>query len=242
LVAIIVVLLPYLTAFSPGVGDSSFTRIWIGAETGEYAKVSRDCEGNVLGVEHRPSSEFSAGIDHEFSPVVVGVRAGRIPSESAQRMELVQPELEYIPSGTAFALLPSRLSYVSPHIGITSRWFGISGGPIFIEGSHSMKISSYPSASLRIGRTEGMLFFMHFMDEEPLLTGGLGPINLGIEFPLRQFDQRIAFGLGGGLYDGVMVGGRYKFDVTPYVRLGLSGTLGFDYGEYGLSLSGAVTF
>jgi len=68
-------LFPYLVAFTPN-PDSSYTTLELAAGKGSYARVSRDCSGNVLGATDVPFEDAGISVDHHFSDFRVGAKAG----------------------------------------------------------------------------------------------------------------------------------------------------------------------
>lgn len=231
---------PYFVGFN-NPPDSSWTEIRFAAGKGSYAEVSRDCEGNVLGVRDVPFSEAGAGVDHYVSILHLGLKGG-VGSESAMREIFnVGDQWSYDPvTGNATAVKASPFYYLAPSVGLNLEYFGLDAG--YAAPFHRRRVwKGIPTTTLRIGRSDDFHFRLRTLDDLPLFTGGPGAANFGFGFNLGK--PRHAFWLGMGVvpYDGMMVGGQLELPLDDRflldIRTSLGGSESFQYG-----LSAGVRF
>lgn len=226
---------PYFLGFnSPP--DSSWTEFRFAAGKGSYAKVSRDCEGNVLGVRDVPFGEAGVGVDHYVSVLHLGLKGG-IMSESAMR-EIFDfgDQWIYDPLTGSVTLAQAKpVYYVVPSAGLNVKYFGLDVG--YATPFHKGRTwTGIPSGSLRIGRADDFHFRIRVLDDLPLLTGGPGAGSLGFGFNLGKPRHSLWLGVGGAPYDGLLFGGQLEVPLDDRFLLNIKTSLGGGESfEYGLS-------
>lgn len=227
------VILPYLVAFSPNPSDSSWTSVEVGVGTGSYADVSRDCNGNVLGVTNVPFREGGASVDHYFSGARIGAKAGvaNISEDRSYEGDISSPE--------------HTVMYFNPNIGLNTKYFGLDVGLVTFD--HELpKFSSdmrlVPSYALRIGSLGGLFLSTGLCDNLPLMSGG-GLFDLGLGFNLGSPHSLLWVGAGGGPYYASVVSVKGVFPLRENVLLDVRGLMGTGPGtEYGLSIGTKFIF
>ena len=111
-----IVLFPYIVGFTPNPIDSSTTSVQLAIGSGSYAHVSRDCNGNILGVTDVPFQDAAASIDYETSPLRVGMKVGGIQTAEDKDYQ------GYIThnAGTVY--------YANPNVGLNTSYLGLDAG------------------------------------------------------------------------------------------------------------------
>jgi len=238
---IVLLLSPYLVGFTPDSPDSSSTHVGIGAGAGSFSDVSRDCSGNALSVEEYHFSEQAISIDHYTPRLHLGLRAGSIPPDPAREI-FKKRDSRYVfddPTGS-----PGRVYYATPMVGLNDPGVGLALGaliPVRSENLVSPKVLF--AGRLRVGRPDSWHFLMRLADDTPLMTGGPGIYNMGFEYPLGESGNALWLGIGGGPYDGVMFGSRFRLHVNRVMNVQLAGSFGArEQLEYGLSIRAGFVF
>jgi hypothetical protein len=236
-VAILALLVPYIVGFTPSPEDSSWTTISIGAGTGSYAHVGRDCSGNVVSVEDMPYNDAAVGIERVTPGPLYGVKAGFFHVNAETH--------------SGYLRHPAQSSrYVNPYIG--KEWHGAAlrfGVAVFDNDASGngertplkWDESAIPTVELRIGGRPGFYFTTSFGSNMPLGTGG-GVFDLGIG---------TMFGGGGSCWFGMAAlpyeegALALKADIPVLTNLSLNPRFQVrsgDASEYGLSLGLSARF
>ena len=236
---VLVIVSPYLFAFVPNPDDSSSTTVEMGAGFGSYADVSRDCEGNVVGVRSVPFSDVGLSVRHQTPDVRFGIAGGSTPTH---RLHL-------------FGDYPGEISkaiwFVNPTVGINYRDFGLDLGYLFPLTDYSspgagLSIGTvgFPTAKFRFASLHGIHWTIGFGSNLPLLTGG-GLAEMALVFPLGD-SRKSTLGIGLGAYpwDRMALSAKYDFPLVNQFGLGVRGQygLGGEGAEYGLALVGRAGF
>jgi hypothetical protein len=177
-----------------GPRDSSWTTFRVTGGTGQYATVTRGCEGEVLSVEQRNIRTWGAEVEHKFhEPFLLGLRATR-----AERT-VHYPGPPLTPGGPPTDATVSQDWYVvNPHLAFDSRTFGFGAGYNTITEGTGWPDDFVPSpisGHLRFGPRDRSTLTLRVSESAPLyLPAGIGEITL--EFPAFS-RARIGIGLGG---------------------------------------------
>jgi len=234
------ILSPYLVAFTPNPSDSSSTSLEFAVGKGSYARVSRDCSGNVLSVQDIPFGDAGVAVDHHFSSFRVGAKAG------------VTSDAFYELFDTEYERTGQTVTYFDPNIGLDTKCFGLDVGGLFYgprRSAYSSDPGAFPTGALRIGNRDSWYFSMSLANNLPLMTGG-GLFDMGLGFNLGPPHSRLWLGVGVGPYGlGDPGQGKAAFSikgdipVSDKVLLNLRGQAGpSEHLEYGLSAGTKIIF
>ena len=234
----------------PGSRDSSRTdplQVEVAGGGGQFAIVSRGCNGEVLRVTRNQLRSGTLVVEHRLPrDFVVGVRAGTVqttlhPSSQVHVGAPGDPDRD--------TTLTARCSnrYVNPYLGYEGRWAGLGIGammadrpfdtdPAFDIAENSFR-GLHPTWHVRLGGEQRRLT-LRWMEDVPLESEGHFSADLGFR-QSREFEAGVFVGLAGP-YDGAMFGLRGRVWFTPGAALQIkASTAGGDNGEYGVY--GSVT-
>ena len=191
---------------------SDGTRFEVMAGTGEYAFITRGCEGQVLSQVPASFRDAGARVEHDFGHgLSLGVRGGVVRDDIAANTDPYQPIQPVSPTGTG---VPERLllnnTFVNPYFSYAKEHGSVGLGWVWHEhefitaGEESRTKFDHPlndiSAHIRLG-TERRYFAARWMEGVPLASSG-GYLTLG--FGGRPGGKPIA------LYGGLGTGGPYE--------------------------------
>jgi hypothetical protein len=226
-------LFPYIVAFSPN-PDSSYTTLEFAAGKGSYARVSRDCSGNVLGATDVPFEDAGISVDHHFSAFRVGAKAGllHLSEDRSYYGELYDRE--------------KTLSYINPNLGLNTKYLGLDFGYVFsdepIRLAGNSKLKSIPSVNLRIGNLHNWFFSTSWANNLPLMTGG-ALYDMGIGFHPGGAKSTLWLGVGGFPFDRGVLSVKGGVPLSDKFILNLKGEAGNSGSfQYGLSAGAKITF
>ena len=214
------------------------TQYEIAAGTGDYAFISRDCNGQVL---RRHPASFHEGALRVEQPIgrrgfAVGVRAGIVVDDLAGGDGIVPPSVP--PPGE---LQPPRVvttnRYLNPYLAFNPPNGSVGAGVVFHErefptaGEGARDVQHHPlndlSVHVRFGG-EQHYFEARWMEGMPLYSDG-GLLTLGVGGRPASGPWTFFGGLGaGGPYEGAGFAARFGRDVGDWnlsvrSRLGVSG-------------------
>lgn len=228
----IIVLFPYIVGFTPNPIDSSTTSVQLAIGTGSYAHVSRDCNGNVLGVTDVPFQDAAASIDYEASPVRVGVKAGGIHMAEDKDYQGHKSHDE------------ETVFYANPNVGLNMSYVGVDAGLLLFNREPGIdRFSNNPmwTGRLRLGKLNRWYISTSFDNNMPLFSGG-GMFDAGIGFHGEKAHSNFWVGLGFFPYDGAGVCIRGDIPTSENMVLNLRGLFAPSNSEYGLSVGGKIVF
>jgi len=238
--AMILLLAPYtLNVDTPGEdGPSTILELFVGQ--GSYADITRDCSGNVLSVKDVPYTEYGVAVSHQVSVVKLRVAGGATGAYNTAKAV-----------GPAHAG-SSLYHYVTPQIGLNTRYFGLDVGYLFPlastpdvpPGSYGLEKDQNGSVSgmIRIGREDAFHFSASVANNLPLSAGG-GLVDMGLGFNLGSPRSRLWLGVGAFPCSSLMFSAKGEFPVTDHFSISTRGHIaGTESLEYGLALGGKVTF
>jgi len=217
---------------------SDGTQIEIAGGAGEYAFISRGCNGRVL---RRHPASFREGALRVQQPIghggfALGVRAGTVRDDLAGGDGIVPPAIPF-PNEPQPPRVVSTNRYLNPYFTYDTPEVSVGGGYVWHErefptaGEQAREFTQRPlndmSAHVRFG-SERRHFEARWMEGMPLYSDG-GMLNIG--FGGRPEGGRVTLfgGLGaGGPYEGAGLALRMGLDVGDWnvgvrSRLGLSG-------------------
>jgi hypothetical protein len=236
-------------------GDSSTddapggeTRIVVGGGYGEYAFITRGCEGQVIDRDFIHFVDAGAGAEHRFAgtPLVLGVRGGWL------RDDLESTVTRPLPEG--FAANGERENrYVNPHVALEREGMGMGLGWVghdreFVTAGEGAREQSDHalndlSGHLRLGNLERKYFSIEWMESVPLYSdGGYLTIGLGGRMPHRALHLHGGLAAGGP-YEGAGVLIRANYRLAPGVEARLGARLGYsgDADASGVTLGARLT-
>ncbi len=230
---ILLLLLPYIVGFTPNPSDSSATTIQIAVGKGSYARVLRDCSGNVH-VEDIPFVDAGVAVDHYFSAFRVGAKAGIL--NDAPRV--------FTSSEITVTYINAIGTYINPNIGLNTKYFGLDFGGLFSSSRSRYSYGStiYPTGLLRIGNLDSWYFSSSLANNLPLMTGG-GFFDMGLGFHFEKPNSNLWLGVATGPYEGAVFSLKGDFPMSNKSILNLHGQVGFhETLEYGLSVGTKIIF
>ncbi|HEY6194079.1 MAG TPA: hypothetical protein VI504_03475 [Candidatus Eisenbacteria bacterium] len=206
------------------------TQFEIAGGAGEYAFISRGCNGEVI---RRHPAAFREGAVRVQQPLghtglALGVRAGTVRDDLAGGDGLVRPDL-ILPNEPQPPRELSTNRYLNPYFTYDTPGSSVGLGYVWHErefptaGEGARELPARPmnllSAHLRIG-SEQQYFETRWMEGMPLYADG-GMFNLGVGG--RPGDGPVTF------FTGLGAGG-------PYEGAGLALRVGYDVGDWNVSV------
>lgn len=187
--------------------DSSETNFRVSGNWGQYAHISRGCEGNVLDKEKIPFREIGFSIDHKTrSPLRLGIHSSYIFTKKAS--EMVEYYDQYLGYYQKYSKenSPIEIFIVNPFINAEWKNFAIGGGYLgasrsILDGNDDSNEHSF-SGYLRIGNPRSVYADALIFHATPVFAGNCFKLGLG-------FRPKPALGCWVG------------FGVKPYDRTGL---------------------
>jgi hypothetical protein len=174
---------------------------------GQYAHISRGCEGNVLDKEEIPFKEIGVSIDHKTrSPFRLGIQSSYISTKT--KSEMVEYHDQYSGYYEKYSRENNPIGIFTVNPFVNAEWKNIAIGvgyfgasrPIIEETDHSNE--HHLSGYLRIGNIRSVYADASFFYATPVFSGNCFKLGLG-------FGSTPAFGMWFGLGTG------------PYDRVGL---------------------
>lgn len=221
-------LLPYAMSISDS--SDSYTSLELGGGAGSYAEVSRDCEGNVMGVTDVPYTEAGGEIKHHFSDFQVAVAAGTTSGERGD-------------------ISASPMTYITPTVGWDGRYVGLDLGwlfpigpnakPLYTDGSG---LAGFPAGGLRLGRRDRVHISANIARNVPIYTGG-GLVDVNLGFPIGESGSLLRVGISAYPYDALGFSAQGIFVIESW--LAVKPRALFAPGEsfeYSFGASGVIVF
>lgn len=233
-------ILPYFVGFTR-VEDTASTSLEFSVGTGSYAEVARDCSGRTVSVRDVPFKEFGMGVTHRVSSFTFGASTGAM---THWRQNIV---------GSALADQEGNLFYLTPKVGIDTRYFGLDAGyliplnaalPHDLPGSfgHNSERQGLPSGMLRLGNRDSWFLSSSFANNIPLSTGG-GLFDVGFGFSGQRPHSLYWIGVGAGPYDGVALSLKGNFPLSAnFILNARAQAANREAFEYGIALGGKIIF
>ena len=233
----------FLVALPVEVNDSlsveSGTKVRIYGGRGDYAYITRGCEGQVLGKQKVPFTEFGSSIEHKFQniPIRIGVGGSHI---------LTRAVIEDFNSGRRFSTftIDSTISrnIINPYINLEYKYIALGTG----YHSHdpipfgSDDISSGRSTYLRIGNRNTKFLSGSWFHTAPYLSTGY--FKFGLTTVRNDGDLWLGFALGP--YEGPFFVAHYKRQLDPRLSIDVLGGFGESEGiiENSISFGTSYTF
>ncbi len=212
--------------------DSAETTVQFYGGAGQYALISRGCEGQVLSKHAVPFQELSAGVEHKFaSPVRLGIRSSYIFDQQEVSEGFFDPEGNY-QSRTKF--VPEENLTLNPYLNLETKPVGIGVGYFWARhpptGSDNFDDVELPwSAYLRFGNRRAGYFSMSLLHHIPLYTGGYFQLGFGSgENP--NFDWWLGWGFAGPYDQPDIALFKANLHLERHFMLNLLGRVGFTEG------------
>ena len=217
--------------------DSTETNFRVAGGFGQYAYVSRGCEGNVLDKERIPFSEFGVSVDHKTkTPLRLGINATYIHTRKERDLEGYY-SYGYYDERYAGNKRSREILAVNPFINAEWKYFALGGGyfgangPIFDRNDDSNE--QFFSGYLRIGNIRSTYFDVSIFHTAPVYSGSYFKLGLGYR-PNPALGWWL--GIGGLPYD--KIGFMVKTDVRLRQHLSLDALIRLG-GSEGISESAA---
>ncbi len=230
----LLLLSPYICAYVPNPdGDEDYS-IALAAGRGSYADIHRDCNGNILSVNHYPFTEVAGKFSGRYEELSYGVTAGWT--------EALQPLHTWDNTSESGPIL-----YAAPEIGLELKPVGIQVGGFFSLNGKEISIDKsigrtvYPTGGLRLGNARAFHFTASFLRNFPVVSGG-GVYDAGFAFPTDSTGRsQLWLGIGFLPYDGPVFS--LKGDIRIIDHLAITPALhGGSESQFGLALGMRYTF
>lgn len=212
-------------SITPMANDSTSTNVHLVGSLGQYADISRGCEGNVISKDSIPLRELGAAIDHRGSSSTrLGLNASYLFTED--EIDRFDPAIGY----HMWELATSEVFALNPYLMLESPKVGLGGGILWSnrslpDGDTDKRI--YPSFYLRVGKLDKIYFDLSAFHGLPLITEGYAKIGLGSRRNPR-FEWWL--GTGAGPYDKLGLIGKSYVQLQPALHLNLFARLGSSEG------------
>lgn len=219
---VLLVLLPLQIPLTPD--DSVSTSLQIIGSHGQYAAISRSCEGDVLDKEGLPLTEVGISAHHAAKPwLSVGIDGGVIRSKR---------EIGEVFNGEFYEPVYGRrnFTYAVPHLDFNASWIGAGVGAVVaphglpLDGKQTEDV--LPSARLRLGKPQAFYFDVSVFRNLPMshgyFTAGLG----------SKASKKATWwaGISGVPHDGAGLLTRLDFRLSPVMQVTTSLRLGTSEG------------
>jgi hypothetical protein len=228
----------------PGSRDSSRTGdllVEVAGGGGQFAIVSRGCEGEVLGVTRDQLRSGALVVERRLpKDFVVGVRAGSVQTTLHSNTQTYSGPPDDTYRDTTLTVRYSN-RYANPYAGYEGRWAGLGIGAMMaghpFDSDHSIATAENPRETritwhVRLGGDRRRLT-LRWMEDVPLESEGHFSADVGFR-PSRELETGVFVGLAGP-YDGAMFGLRGRVWFTPGAALQIkASTAGGNNGEYGV--------
>ncbi len=210
------------------------TQVEVAGGHGQFALVSRGCNGQVLNVTHSQLASGALAVEHRFpEDIVIGIRAGSVQT-TRHEASIGFLGLDTLP--------PASYSnpYVNPWIGYDGREGGFGVG--WLAADQAFMFSgqgiadrvvlreSHTTWHVRLG-DERHRFTLRWMEDLPLESEGHLSADFGVHVDPR-FETGFFVGLVGP-YDGTTLGMRGRVWFTPEAALQIKASVA-GYGQYGV--------
>lgn len=209
--------------------DSTETNIKLFGGVGQYALISRGCEGQVFEKHGVPFRELNAAVEHKFpAPIKLGIRSSYL----FDKQKIEDTYLDPI-TGVHFItrFIPKENLVMNPYLNLEWKAFGIGGGYFWSRYRLAVSdnfgaVDSPISVYLRFGNRRSIYVSTSFLHHIPLYTGGYYQLGLG-SGKNPNFDWWTGLGIAGpydnfGLFFKSDIGLRRHFKVNLITRLGFS--------------------
>jgi len=201
--------------------DLSETNISISGGAGQYAHITRGCDGSVLSKKRIPTREYSVSFDRiDKSGLRFGIIGSSLRSREEESSSATHEDLGFLE--------------VNPYVGI--EWKGAAfciGLVAMPDGLPGMRRSrTIPSGYLRIGNRRSFYVDLRFMQTPSALTASYVQLGLGAD---PDSGMGTWFGVGAAPHDKIGFLARFDLHMSRQVHLDLTARLG---GSEGVSESG----
>ncbi len=227
LIAIVVLSAATPLAFDvPRDTASSETTLELGAGYGEYALISRGCEGQIVDQDFVHFADAGAQLEHRFAGpgLTAGVRGGVLRDD---------PDED---PATPAAEAPADNRYVNPYLALEGPHSGAGIGVVLHErefptaGEGAREADDHPlndiSAHLRLGDRDEKFFAVEWMEGVPLYSDG-GYLTIGGGGRMNWRPLHVHAGLAtGGPYEGAGGFVRLRCELRPGIEARLTGRFG----------------
>lgn len=227
------------------------TQIEIAAGAGEYAFVSRGCEGQVIRRHPASFREGAVRVEQRLgrAPIKIGVRAGIEHDDIAGGDGLVPPATP-LPNEPQPERMVQDNHYVNPYLVHDSPGGSVGIGYVWHEhdfptaGEGAREQTEHPLNSVswhvRLG-PEGHYFETRWMEGMPLYADG-GMLTMGVGGRPARGPVTFFAGLGaGGPYEGAGLALRLGCDIEDW-NVGVRSRLGFSGGANASGVGLAITY
>ncbi len=186
------------------------TRLEVAGGLGEYALITRGCQGQVISEVRNQIDAGALALEHRFpEDWVVGVRGGVL--HTALRPGATTP----VWSGLEYST-----RYVNPYVAYEHRYVGVGGGWVDANVPFPTNTESWVeprwSGHLRLG-TPAAHVAARWLEDVPLQLGSYGSLEVGVS-PHPRVETSLGLGVLGP-YDGAMLGIRGRVWVTREAAL-----------------------
>ena len=222
----------------PGASDSSRagrTQVELAGGGGQFAIISRGCNGEVLDVTRNQLASGTLVVDQPLPRnFVIGVRAGCVHT-TLRSLEHFNRPPDYQVRDTVRVERYSN-PYVNPYVAYEGRTLGIGAGAIMVDRplviGEASTYDPHVTWHVRLGGEQGRVT-LRWLEDVPFESEG----HLSLAYDLRPLDR---FDGGGflslaGPYDGAMLGLRGRVWFTPDAAVQIKAGLTGQHSEYGVS-------
>lgn len=222
--------------------DSTETNFRITGGLGQYAHISRGCEGNVLDKEKIPFSEIGVSIDHKTkTPLRLGLNVSYIFTKE-------ESELVYYSYGQKYVRYagnqrPIEIFTVNPFINAEWKNFAIGGGafwanrPTFYNNDNSL--GHFGSWYIRIGNIRSFYIDISLLHTTPVFSGSCFKSGLGFR---SNHNIDLWFGIGYQPYDNIGFIAKTNIPIQPHLFLDALYRLGGSEGVSENAISLGLTY
>lgn len=187
--------------------DSTETNFRVTGGLGQYAHISRGCEGNVLDKEEIPFSEIGVSIDHKTkTPFRLGLNSGYIFTKKKSEMVDYYHPVHGYSQRWSHDNPPIGIFTVNPFINAEWKYFAIGGGYFGSsraimdddDGSDNDTFEHLISGYIRIGNIKSFYVDASLFHITPIFSGSCSKLGLGF-----RLNPNVGwwFGVGGQPYD-----------------------------------------
>ena len=201
--------------------DSSQTTLEIIGSIGQFANISRGCEGNISGKEKVPIEEVGLSIDHKFTaPIRIGVRGSYFTAENTKDF--------YDQDTGSFSehTVSSEILSLNPFFAIEGQRIAVGMGALWTDLSLTdsrIEHDLMPSVMLRLGSLQEQYFTISVLHPSPLLSEGFLSVGTGSQRH-RHFQWWIGAGIGP--YDKFGISSKSSIKLHQGLSMSLFGRFG----------------
>lgn len=164
--------------------DSTETNFRVTGGFGQYAHISRGCEGNVLDKEDIPFSELGASIDHKTkTPFRFGLNADYIFTKRERELDNYYRNGNYYGQRYSGNKSSKEIFTVNPNINAEWKYFALGGGYLWasrpIIDSDDDSGEHLGSGYIRIGNIRSFYFDASVFHTTPIFSESCFKLGLG---------------------------------------------------------------